>query len=199
MDPAELANLVAHPGRYLESADPAARRLAISALSEADGHVSELRALLEQDPEPRVRASAAEALGTRGDRAVDGLLAATEDGEAVVVEAVATALGEIGDARAVPWLVEAARRHRDRLVREAAVAALGAIGDPAGLPVLLALVADAPPQVRRRSVAALTVFEGAEVRAAIEQALEDRNPMVREAAEMVVGRPLPPAGGEVGR
>jgi len=59
------------------------------------------------------------------------------------------------------------------------------------LPVLLDLVATGPPQVRRRCVVALTVFDGDEVEAAIRAAAVDRNPMVREAAEMVVGRPTP--------
>ena len=87
-------------------------------------------------------------------------------------------------------MIDAARGHTDRLVREAAVAALGACGDERALPILLDLVANGPPQIRRRSVVALTVFDDPAVEPAIRAALEDRNPMVREAAEMVVGRPL---------
>ncbi|MEA3502390.1 MAG: HEAT repeat domain-containing protein, partial [Actinomycetota bacterium] len=71
---------------------------------------------------------------------------------------------------------------------EAAVAALGAIGDEAALATLLGLVAVAPPQVRRRAVVALTVFDDPAVEPAIRAAASDRNPSVREAAEMVVGR-----------
>ena len=52
------------------------------------------------------------------------------------------------------------------------------------------LVGSAPPKVRRRCVAALTVFDGEEVEQALRAAAADRNPMVREAAEMVVGRNL---------
>ena len=73
-------------------------------------------------------------------------------------------------------------------VREAAVAALGATGEVQALPTLLRLVASGPPQVRRRCVAALTVFDGEEVETALRHAATDRNPMVREAAELVVGR-----------
>jgi hypothetical protein len=38
-------------------------------------------------------------------------------------------------------------------------------------------------------VVALTVFEGPEIEPALRAAARDRNPMVREVAEMVVGRP----------
>jgi HEAT repeat protein len=138
-----------------------------------------------------VRAEAAEALGRLGTAALEPLLEATADPDPVVVEAVATALGEVADPGAVDWLMSAARGSADRLVREAAVAALGAVGDPAAVPLLVELAGKAPPQLRRRSVVALTVFDGPEVEAAIAGALRDRNPMVREAAEMVMGRPLP--------
>ncbi len=91
------------------------------------------------------------------------------------------------DRAAVDWLLKAAEADDEKLVREAAVAALGAIGDDRAVPLLLELVGSAPPQVRRRSVVALSVFDGPEIEAAIRAAKDDRNPMVREAAEMVVG------------
>ena len=69
------------------------------------------------------------------------------------------------------------------------MASLGAIGDDRARPILLDLVRTGPPQIRRRTVVALTVFDGPEIETAIRGALEDRNPMVREAAEMVAGRP----------
>ena len=56
---------------------------------------------------------------------------------------------------------------------------------------LLGLVANGPPQVRRRTVVALTAFDGPEVEAAFAAARDDRNPMVREAAEMVIGIEVP--------
>ena len=76
-------------------------------------------------------------------------------------------------------------------IAEAAVASLGAIGDERAAPVLLDLVLTGRPQVRRRAVVALTAFDGREVEAAIGAARNDRNPMVREVAEMVVGRSIP--------
>ncbi len=131
---------------------------------------------------------AAEALGGAGERCADALTRGRDDGDPRVVEAVATAYGELRDFSAVPWLIDLASTTGDRSGREAAVAALGAIGDEAALPTLLELVASAPPQVRRRAVVALTVFDDPAVEPAIRTAARDRNPSVREAAEMVVGR-----------
>ena len=130
-----------------------------------------------------MRALAVEALTVIG--VVDVVRA---DGDARVREAAATAYGEIGSDASVDWLIESASGDEDRLVREAAVAALGAIGDDRALPVLLELVTDGPPRVRRRAVVALTVFDDPAIEPAIRKATKDRNPGVREAAEMVVGR-----------
>jgi HEAT repeat protein len=193
----ELTDLVRDPLAHLDNADPAVRRLAVSCCVpnlEAPGVGDALMVVLAGDADPRVRAEAAEALGGWGERAVDALEAATGDSEAIVREAVATAMGELRHSGAVTWLLDAASGDDDSMVREAAVAALGAIGDPRTTPVLLELVRSGPPQVRRRAVVALTVFDGDDVEAAIRAAAQDRNPMVREAAEMVVGRASPGAG-----
>jgi HEAT repeat protein len=112
------------------------------------------------------------------------------DGDPLVVEAAAFALGERGTragVRAVGALT-AATRHRDPLVREAAVAALGAIGDPRGKDAVLAACAD-KPAVRRRAVLALAAFDGPDVEAALRRALDDRDWQVRQAAEDLAGPP----------
>ncbi len=186
-----LPPLLDDPGAHLDDGDPAVRRLAVAGLP-ADHPM--LGDLLAADPVPQVRAAAAEILGGIGAPALEALLAATADPHDDVAEAAVTALGAVGDPRAVDRLVELAVGDGDKLVREAAVAALGAVGDERARPVLLDLVASGPPQVRRRCVAALTVFDGADVEAALLAARADRNPMVREAAEMVVGRAGPSTG-----
>jgi HEAT repeat protein len=135
-----------------------------------------------------VRALAVEALGASKGDVLETLVAAGSDEDAGVREAVATAYGELGDAAAVDWLIDRASGDDDRLVREAAVAALGAIGDDRAVPILLELIGDGPPRVRRRAVVALTVFDDPAIEPAIRRAATDRNPGVREAAEMVVGR-----------
>lgn len=183
----DLPSLVKDPAPFLTHADADIRRLAISACSgrvtaSVAGHLTEL---LAADPNARVRAEAAEVLSEVGSSALAPLLAATKDPAAVVREAIATGLGELEDSAALPWLLEAAAHDQDKLVREASVAALGAIADEAAVALLLQLVTDGPPQVRRRCVVALSVFEGPQIEAAIRAARDDRNPMVREAAEMV--------------
>jgi HEAT repeat protein len=109
------------------------------------------------------------------------------DADTGVVEAACWALGERGPAAAagsaaVGALAGVATGHEDPLCREAAVAALGAIGDPAGLPAILVATRDRPA-VRRRATLALAPFEGPEVDAALERALQDRDWQVRQAGE----------------
>jgi len=167
------------------------RRLAISVCVSSglsDESITVIGRLAGEDTDGAVRAMAAEALGGAGERGVVVLDTVRSDDDPRVLEAVATGYGELRHRGAVPWLIDLAAGDADRASREAAVAALGAIRDEAALPVLLELVANAPPQIRRRSVVALTVFDDPAVETAIREAVRDRNPSVREAAEMVVGR-----------
>lgn len=119
---------------------------------------------------------------------VAALIERLADAHASVVEMAAWALGERGDASdsTVAAVASVAAGHADALCREAAVAALGAIGAPAGLPAILAATTD-KPAVRRRAVLALAPFEGPEVEAALQRALEDRDWQVRQAAEDLLG------------
>jgi len=176
---------------FLDADDAAVRRLAISACVAAgldEGAVATICRIAEHDADGSVRAMAVEALGGSESRCLAMLERSRSDDDPRVVEAVATAYGELADRSAVPWLIDLASSDGDRASREAAVAALGAIGDESAVPVLLRLVAKAPPQVRRRAVVALTVFDDPETEPAIRAAARDGNPSVREAAEMVVGR-----------
>jgi HEAT repeat protein len=190
----EHTRLMADPLPFLTHDEAALRRLAVAACA---GRLAEepIRSAIEErlarDDDGAVRAEAVEILGGAGADVTELIMEARLDDDPRVVEAVATGLGELGATAAVPWLIDTAVGHPDRLVREAAVAALGAIGDPRGLPVLLQILATGPPQVRRRAVVALTVFDDPAVEPALLAARSDRNPMVREVAEMVVGRGLP--------
>jgi len=197
-----LFALIGDPEPFLAHEDAVIRRLAVSVSAVApEDHVAELLRLASEDSDPSVRAVAVEALGgCTEDDVSETLASAREDGDARVREAAATAYGELADPNAVDWLIDRARHDDDRLVREASVAALGAIGDDRALPTLLGLVEEGPPRVRRRAVVALTVFDDPAVEPAIRAAANDRNPGVREAAEMVVGREvgssLPRSGGD---
>lgn len=186
----DLQTILSDPSAGFGHADATMRRLAVTMAGESD--VDDLaRALLDTDA--TVRAAAVEKLAVIGGD-LETVMQVAEDADERVIEAVATALGELEDEAAMPWLTNLARDHSDKLVREAAIAALGAIGHPDALPVLLDLLGNGPPQVRRRCVVALTVFDVPGVEEALQAALDDRNPMVREAAEMVVGRPVEPPG-----
>jgi len=140
------------------------------------------------DPDPAVRRRAAQVSARHGEMPVSDRLVALLDGDAMVAEMAAWALGEREAARpggtgsVVDALAAMARDHADPLCREAAVAALGAIGDERGLPAILAATGDRPA-VRRRAVLALAPFQGPEVEAALERALHDRDWQVRQAAE----------------
>lgn len=137
------------------------------------------------DDDATVRRRACQlAAAPAGASLVAALVAMVGDGDDSVVEMAAWALGERGDGTdaTVAALSGVAGDHADALCREAAVAALGAIGAPAGLAAILAATTD-KPAVRRRAVLALAPFEGPEVEAALQRALEDRDWQVRQAAE----------------
>jgi HEAT repeat protein len=165
--------------------------MAVSALTleDAPSHLEALRDLASDSSEP-VRTATAEKLGWWGSGALPALKQLRDDPEDPVREAVATAYGENGDVDAIPWLIHIGRPDENRQVREAAVAALGAIGDPTAVEALLEFIRSGPAQVRRRAVAAITVFDDPRIEPAIRVAALDRNPGVKEAAEMVVGRQL---------
>lgn len=187
----ELAALTLDPPSFLGSDDAVLRRMAITALDRSDAvaHFEQL-APLANDKVDSVRTAAAEKLGLCGESGWPLLEVLRSDAVAAVRESVATAYGELTDPSAIAWLASAAELDEDRQVREAAVAALGAIGHDDAIEPLLAAIAEGPPQVRRRAIAAITVFDDPRVEQAIRRAALDRNPGVREAAEMVVGRQI---------
>jgi HEAT repeat protein len=185
----ELTAAQRDPASQLANPDAAVRRIAVAATSNHPELHRAIVTLLAEDPSPTVRRECAEILGRSELSPVEAITAACADPSPEVREAAVTALGEIASPDSVPLLLTMARDgDEDKLVREAGVAALGAIGDTRAVPTLLELIASASPQIRRRCVPALSVFDGDEVEAALRQAARDRNPMVREAAEMVVGR-----------
>lgn len=195
-DRQELVRLVDDPIMFLQHEDPVLRRMATTALTTDECEIwFEMVIVLLEDESGSVRAAAAEKLGGCGNRGLGHLAKAALDTEPKVREAVATAYGEVADPSAIVWLVEVGNNDSDRTVKEAAVAALGAIGDPLAINPLLAFVAKGPPQVRRRAIAAITVFDDPRIEPALQRAAFDRNPSVREAAEMVVGKQL---GGDSG-
>jgi len=187
----QLVALIDDPVAFLSAGEPILRRMATTALTpdQALEHIESL-VCLTTDDDASIRAAAAEKLGACGDEALTMLETLEHDPDPTVREAVATAYGEIGSPVAIGWLTHAATDEPDRHVKEAATATLGAIGDSTGFETLLHLISNGPPQVRRRAIAAITVFDDERIEPAIRRAALDRNPGVREAAEMVVGKQL---------
>jgi len=165
----------------LTSEDATVRATALGALERLGALTGALLATALHDGDRAVRRRAAELAATHPD--VD-LSAALDDADPTVVEVAAWACGEHEDDRPaiVERLVALAGSASEPLVREAAVAALGAIGSERGRDAILAATQD-KPAVRRRAVLALAPFEGDDVEAAIDRALEDRDWQVRQAAE----------------
>ena len=169
----------------LSADDAGARAAALGAavrlgLLDADGLIDFLA-----DESLDVRYRALELLpriedGAEGADAVTSMLADPD-----VAELAAFVLGELSPQgpslpRAVAALSRQALDHDDALCREAAVAALGALGH--GLPAILAACEDIAT-VRRRAVLALAPFDGPDVDRALDNALNDRDWQVRQAAE----------------
>jgi len=190
----QLVQLVENPVAFMQDDDATLRRMAITALTpdQADADFDSLK-LHVTDSSAAVRAATAEKMGYCNERSMDPLETLGHDVDPTVREAVATAYGELAIPQAVPWLIDASLDDEDRHVKEAAVAALGAIGDPGAIDALLEIMRGGPPQVRRRAIAAITVFDDDRIKPAIQRAALDRNPGVREAAEMVVGKQLAPS------
>lgn len=170
----------------LRAADPRVRVVALGALARLGCLGADELGAAMADPDAAVRRRAAEEAGraTTTVAALPSILPLLGDPDPTVVEAAAWACGERQPVTpgTVAALSEVAVDHEDPLCREAAVAALGAIGDDAGLDAILAATRD-KPAVRRRAVIALAPFEGSDVDAALQRALDDRDRQVRQAAE----------------
>ncbi len=174
--------------RRLVDGDPDARvrRAAVGALVRRGSAATAAQAWQQAagDVDASVRRRAAELAPTAAGPVPTGaVLQLLADDEPLVAEAAAFALGERpAEAEVVQALAAAVTDHGDPLVREAAVAALGSLGDELGLPAILRACRD-KPAIRRRAVLALASFEGAEVDAELQRALEDKDWQVRQAAE----------------
>jgi HEAT repeat protein len=164
--------------------DAATRASALAALARMGRLAPNDLSVALGDGDPAVRRRACQVAAADADTVVPALIERLADADDEVVEMAAWALGERGNGSdpTVTALAAVAGGHADALCREAAVAALGAIGAPAGLPAILAATTD-KPAVRRRAVLALAPFDGPEVEAALQRALEDRDWQVRQAAE----------------
>jgi HEAT repeat protein len=189
-DPSRRA-LARHP-------DEETRYRAVRALDPDDG--GDRAVLLERlaDASWRVRAAAAERVGSGADprAALPGLLELLAAGPGVGArEAAAKALARAGGA-AVPALVERLGAG-DPDLRQAAAGVLGAIADRRAVPAVTARLADADPNVRAAAADALGKIGGREAVDALRAAVDSDDPTLRlSALEALVQlhAALPPAG-----
>jgi HEAT repeat protein len=139
------------------------------------------------------RARAAESLGYRGQpQAVRALIDLLDRPEAShrVRRSAYTALGNLGDPRALPALHGCLAREQREELRAGCVTALAAVGDPGSLPVLLkAFESDAHILVRSRVVEALGSFPQADSIALLTRLLSGKgNSSLRWRAIRALGR-----------
>ncbi len=158
------------------------------------GDLAGVRRALE-DTGFEVRVAAARAAGMARDRAaVDRLLEMVRSDELPARRQAATALGQIGDPRAVSGLLAATAGVEDRFVEHAMIYSLIQLGQPQ--PLLTGL-GHRDPAVRKAALSALDQMDGNRLdRKLAARLLGDPNPQVRDAALWVVSH-HPDWAGEV--
>ena len=134
-----------------------------------------------------VRVAAARMAGMARDReAVPRLMQMAVKDHAAARRQAATALGQIGDARAVPALLTAASNPDDRMVEHAVIYSLITLGAPA--PVTSAL-ANGNPKVRKAALIALDQMDKPALGSAqLMPALNDADAELRRAALWIASR-----------
>jgi hypothetical protein len=134
-----------------------------------------------------VRQAAAHSLGSlREAGAVDGLMSLVVEDELPVRREAATALGLIGDHKAVPALFASLRSARDEFLEHSLVYALIEIQDPVATRQGLT---DLDPQVQRAALLALDQMEGGELtREVVAPLLAVSDVELQAAALAVIGK-----------
>jgi len=153
-----------------------------------------------KDGEPRVRRSAAYALGAFGPAAAPArsdLIAAAADPSAIVRQNAAYALGKLGKEAGPEGVAELRKLLKDAepLVRRDALHALGDVGNPTAHPAVSAMLnaagSESDPVVRKAAVEALSRLVGPEDRAdaaALYPLLKDKDSETRYNAAFVLGK-----------
>lgn len=179
--------------RLLTRCEPAVRHLAVAALGDLRNPVAlpALVTALEGPDEEGVRWRAAEALVKLGPCALDSLIPLVASDDPDVRWKTCVVLGEIGDLRAAPVLVECLA-DTDRFVRSRAVSALVRLGSQT-LPLLTIALEDPDARVRAGAADALGQIGEAGAIEGLLIALRDPVESVRRAAAVALLRlnPVP--------
>lgn len=143
------------------------------------------RALTRLLGQADARGEVIEALVRHGSGVTDLLIEQLGSEDLEIRKAAAVALGRIGDARAVPALVEVLEE--DSELTFAAADALAKIGDQRAFEPLLARVGDASASARQAVIGALNSLGSPEMPARVRPLLSDADPNVRESAVRIAG------------
>lgn len=169
----------------VHDSDPALRRAAIRAL----GWVAEARSipvlipLITSDCRDEVFST----LVAIGKEKIDPLLSDLSSEEDCVREVIASVLGKIGNAKALPTLQKLLQDPNGH-VRQTAAAALGEIRDSRAIPALLAMLADIYPNVQEGAVKALMAMKEALPRSTLLHYLRHETPALRCNAAFLLGQ-----------
>jgi HEAT repeat protein len=136
--------------------------------------------------QPRARKEVVEALVRHGKDVTELLVEYLDVEDLETCHAAVTALGRIGDARAVPRLTEMlAEGGPETMI--AAAGALARIGDRRAMAPLLTLLEYPHAAVRQAAIAALNSIGHPDLAEQVTALLEDPNPVVRESAVRIAG------------
>ena len=169
-DPRTAAALI----RALKDGDWWVREIATDALSSlGGGNVSHMIMGLLKDTDEYVRRSAVEFYCRVRDESVYGaLVELLDDNDWWVREKAITALGLIGDSRAIPHI---ARHVHDREVKWAIPRALKSMDSPEALKPLSIMLHDEQRQIRLEALAAISALDGEDAVKMIKSAVEDKD------------------------
>ena len=112
---------------------------------------------------------------------LDRIRACVQHNEPSTRVAAIFALGEIGDARSIEILIEAAQ-NGELVERRTAIEVLGRLQAQEAQSVLMGSVSDADSQIRQAAVVALGAMEGEEVRAKLQELARSQDKRVAKAA-----------------
>ncbi len=135
--------------------------------------------------QPQVRRAVLEALVRHGRRVAELLIEQLASDDLETRQAAATALGSIGDARAVPALARLLGEQQDLAI--VAAGALAKIGDRRAFGPLLDLLGHPSAAVRQAAVGAINSLGHPDMAARAPELLRNPDPHVREAVVKIAG------------
>ncbi len=145
-----------------------------------------IKSLSERDP--FVRAIGCEVLGKmREKKALKQIMMLLKDPSKYVREKAAIALGQIGDKRAVPILVEVLEKDDAEEVRVTIAGVLGHLRDREAVPVLIKTLEDPSPTARMKSAISLGLIGDVNAITPLYKVLKDPHELVRKYACEALG------------